>query len=105
MQQSNTKCIGDLLRKMVKEEHWDEGLMKVRIFATWDELLCGMTIPPMPLEEAAAQTTMKKFEGRVLTCRMRSSVMRTQLQFQAVSLRRQINERLGGQYVERIVLI
>ena len=105
MIQSNTKRIGDLLHRVIKDEHWDEGLLKVRIFATWDELMCGMTTPPMSLEEAAAQTTLKKFDGKVLTCRMRSSVMRTQLQFQVVKLRQDLNNRLGGQYVERIVLV
>ena len=105
MRSSNTKRLGDILGEIRTEQKWDDGLLKVRIFAIWDELMCNLTIPPLPLEEASRLTLSKQLRDGVLTCRISSSVLRTQIQFQIPSLLRRLNAAAGGHHVNRIVLL
>lgn len=104
MRREDTICIADAISAFVKENHLESGLLMSRIFDAWDETLREMACPMMSVGEAAALTSSKYYKEGVLTCRMTSSLIRTQLRFQIEPLRARINAKLGGGYVTRIVL-
>ena len=105
MKYGQARQIGDLLTEYARKKNWDESFFRIRLFAVWDELMCDVTVPPIPLEEAARITSSKQYKDRVLTCRITSSVMRAQLQFGMPRLRAELNRRMGTPCVDRIVLI
>lgn len=81
-----------------------EGLRTARVFAAWDAVMADFAGPSMPAAEVAALTSAKSFKEGVLTCRMTSSLVRTQLRFQIEAVRSRLNAKLGEECVRKIVL-
>ena len=104
MRRSNTINLGETISEYIRESHLEGGLMRVRIYDAWDDLMAEIASPSMSAEEAKALTSSKFYKDKVLTCRISSSLVRTQLRFQLDSLRDRLNARLGGPYVDRINL-
>jgi len=104
MKKENSRMLSELLGEYVKETHLEDGLLRCRIFDAWDLLLSQMMMPYMKQEVTKELTITRYFKDGVLTCKISSSVIRTQLQFQSDSLCRQLNSLLQGEYVTKIVL-
>ena len=98
MKRVSTRSIGDVIADYVRESSLEEGLLATRIYEAWDALTVGQ----VRLGECTSRHT---FRDGVLTCRMRSSVVRAHLQFQTGALTDLLNARLGGDYVKQIKLI
>lgn len=98
MKRTTTRCLGDVLADYVQESHLEEGLLRTRIFDAWDR----MTVGALPLGSCTSQHT---FRGGVLTCRIRSSVVRAHLQTQSEMLRVRLNASLRNEYVKQLKLI
>lgn len=95
MKREGSKLISDLLADFVKSEGLDEGLMRVKIFKTWD-LVVG--------ESYAKATVSKFYRNGILYCTVSSSAVRSQLYFQKRYFIDQINKALNAKYITEIVL-
>jgi len=98
MKRTAIRSIGDLLGDFVQESHLEGGLLQVRVYEAWDSLVIGRV-------ELRDHTSRRTFNDGVLTCRMRSSVVRAHLQPHADALRDSLNRTLGGEYVKQVKLI
>ena len=97
MKREATRSLGDVIADYVQESHLEEGLLQTRIYAVWDR----MTVGQITLGDC---TSHHSFRNGILTCRIRSSVIRTHLQFQAEMLRARLNASLGEEYVKQVKL-
>ena len=98
MKREATRSIGAVLADYIQEAQLSEGLQQTRIYSAWDALTLG----GVPLRDYTARHT---FRDGVLTCRMRSSVVRQHLQFQAEALRLQLNAALGSDIVKQVKVL
>lgn len=97
MKREATRGLGDVIADYVQESHLEEGLLQTRIFAAWDQMTVGQV-------SLGGCTSHHTFRNGVLTCRIRSSVIRTHLQFQVEALRIRLNGVLGEEYVKQLKL-
>lgn len=98
MKRTTIRSIGDLLGDFVRDSHLEEGLLETRVCAAYDALVIGQ----VALRD---HTSRRTFRDGVLTCRLRSSVVRAHLQLQTEALRAHLNRTLGGDYVKQVKLI
>ena len=98
MKRTSTRSLGDVIADYVQESHLEEGLLRTRIFGAWDR----MTVGTLSLGSCTSQHT---FRDGVLTCRIRSSVVRAHLQTQAEMLRTRLNASLRNEYVKQLKLV
>lgn len=94
MRRTESRPIGSVIADYVAEDNMSEGLARQRIFEAWD-LVVG----------SPAFTLKKFYRDRILTCRISSSVVRTQLGFNIESYRQQLNKLLQEELVDKIVLL
>lgn len=95
MKRESYKPIGDLLADFIKDEKLEDGLLRVKIFRTWD-IVVG---------ESYAKATIGKFyKDKILYCTISSSTVRSQMYFQKRFFIGQINKALNGDYISEIVL-
>ena len=104
MNREPAKSISSIFGAFVKENHLEDGLQRVRIFNAWDGLMCEISAPVLTREEALAITSRKFFADGVLTCKIASSVYRSQLRFQLEQIRKKLNSNLGAELVSKIIL-
>lgn len=95
MQRVNTNKMSLLIDQFIREQGLEEGLMRVRIFRAWDEVIG---------ERAASYTVSKYFSKGVLYCTVSSSMLRTQLGFQKQEIISQMNRLLNKELISDIVL-
>lgn len=97
MKREATRSIGAVIADYVQESHLEEGLLQTLVCAAWDSLVIGQ----VALRDYTSRHT---FRDGVLSCRIRSSVVRSHLQLQTGLLRDKLNELLRGEYVKQIKL-
>jgi hypothetical protein len=95
MKREGSRLIGELLSDFVRSEGLEPGLLRMRIFQTWD-LIVGETY--------AKATVSKFYRDGILYCTISSSTVRTQMYFQKGYFMEQINKALNAQYITEIVL-
>lgn len=97
MKREATRSIGEAIAAYVQESNLQEGLLQARIFMTWDKITIGSV-------SLGACTSHHTYKNGVLTCRIRSSVVRSHLQLQAEAIRLRLNDLLKGDYVKQVKL-
>ena len=97
MKREDTRCLGDVIADFVQESHLEEGLLRTRVYAAWDRMTLGQV-------RLGDYTSRHSFRGGVLTCTIRSSVVRAHLQLQSELLLRRLNSALRGEYVKSLKL-
>ena len=97
MKRKSTRSIGEVISAYVEEAHLEEGLLKARIFDAWDSMTVGTIV-------LGGCTSHHTFRDGVLSCRIRSSVIRSHLQMQSSLLLARLNGSLGGEYVKQLKL-
>ncbi|MBQ6299063.1 MAG: DUF721 domain-containing protein [Bacteroidales bacterium] len=97
MKREATRSIGAVLADYVQESNLEEGLQQTRICAVWD----AMTLGQVRLGDYTSRHT---FRDGVLTCRIRSSVVRAHLLTQVEFLRQQLNAALQDEVVKQLKL-
>ncbi len=95
MKRTSIRSIGDLLGDFVRDSHLEEGLLETRVCEAWDALVIGQVV-------MRDHTSRRYFRDGVLTCRLRSSVVRAHLQPQSEALCGYLNRSLGGEYVKQV---
>lgn len=98
MKREATRSIGAVIADYVQESKLGEGLLQARVCAAWDALVIGQ----VALRDYTARCS---FRDGVLSCKMRSSVVRSHLQLQTGLLCERLNELLQGDYVKTIRLM
>ncbi|MBR3450825.1 MAG: DUF721 domain-containing protein [Bacteroidales bacterium] len=97
MKREATRSIGAVLADYVQESNLEEGLQQTRICAVWD----AMTLGQVRLGDYTSRHT---FRDGVLTCRIRSSVVRAHLLTQVEFLRQRLNAALQDEVVKQLKL-
>ena len=97
MKREATRSIGAVIADYVQESNLEDGLLQARVCAVWDSVVIGQ----VALRD---YTSRRTFRDGVLTCKIRSSVVRSHLQFQLETIRTELNTRLGGDAVKQIKL-
>ncbi len=95
IRRQKTDILSNLLKGYIKEMELEDGLLKVRIFQTWD-LIVG--------ERVSKATTGKSFYGGILYCNINSSALRSQLYYRKDDIVVQINKMLNEHVVSNIVM-
>ncbi len=98
MKRSGIRSIGDLLGDFVRDSNLEEGLLETRVCEAWDALVIGSVV-------LGSHTSRRTFRDGVLTCRLRSSVVRAHLKPMSGMLCSELNRRLQGDYVKEIKLL
>lgn len=104
MLRENSKLIASVIEEYIEENDLQDGLLKARIFEAWDLLMIEAATPHFTPQEAKKLTSARYFKDGILSCRMTSSVVRTQLRFELEPLRCKLNTLLQGEYVKQIRL-
>lgn len=97
MKREASRSIGAVIADYVQESNLGEGLLQARVCAAWDSLVIGQ----IALRDYTAR---RFFRDGVLSCKMRSSVVRSHLQLQSGLLCDRLNQLLQGDYVKQIRL-
>ena len=97
MKRTGIRSIGEVIGDCIRGSHMGQGLLEARVCAMWDTMAVG----GLALRD---QTSSRRFKDGVLTCKMRSSVVRSHLQFQRDAIRLQLNALLGEEVVKQIKL-
>ena len=87
--------LGDVLNEYLRQSGLDERLREVEVCRAWDEV-----VGP----QAAGATTSREVKDGVLTCRINSSMVRSQLFMQRDTIRNRINIKLGREAVKQLIL-
>ncbi len=95
MRKSNTQNIGEVINELFKELHLDRKLKEVSVINSWGEVL-GNNI--------SRSTTKLFFKDRVLFVSLSSSVVRNELLMLKTKIIKALNEKVGDNVVEDIVL-
>lgn len=97
MKREATRSIGAVIADYVQESNLEEGLLQARVCAAWDSLVIGQVV-------LRDYTARRSFRNGVLSCKMRSSVVRSHLQLQTGLLCDRLNQLLRGDCVKQIKL-
>lgn len=95
MKRENYIKIDELLDRFVKESGLENGLQRTKVFNAWDEVV-GLKFSKL--------TTNKFYKDKKLHCSFSSSVVRDQIFVRRAQIRDKINELLGGEFVEELIL-
>ncbi len=95
MRRERVVIIGDLFRDFLKTSGLDDGILRMRIFEAWDEVVGAKYI----------DYTLEKFykEGR-LFCKISSSSARNHLFMERLHIVKKINDKLGDDIVKVLIL-
>ena len=88
MKREATRSIGAVIADYVQESNLEDGLLQARVCAAWDSIIIGQ----IALRD---YTSRRTFRDGVLTCKIRSSVVRSQLSFQRDALLAKVNALLA----------
>ena len=97
MKREATRSIGAVIADYVQESNLEDGLLQARVCAAWDSIVIGQ----VALRD---YTSRRTFCDGVLTCKIRSSVVRSHLGLQTDLLCHRLNELLQGTVVKQVKL-
>ncbi len=95
MKRENYIKIDELLGRFVKESGLENGLQRTRVFNAWDQVV-GLKFSKF--------TTNKFYKDKKLHCSFTSSVARDQIFIRRMQVKDKINEILGEELVEELIL-
>ena len=91
----NTYTIGDLVKAFLKAHGMDEKMQELDISEKWEEIV-GPVI--------ANHTKDIKLKGKVLTLRLNSAALRHTLSFSKTEFIGKLNEALGKEMIDDVIL-
>ncbi len=95
MKKQDTSILRDIIRDLIKEEGLEDGLLRTRLYALWDEML-GVTV--------AKNTRNKYVKGRTLFVQLNSSIVRNQLFMMRAEIVAELNKKLGKSIIDELIL-
>lgn len=88
--------IQDLMKTFLKENNLSKGMQKIKVKEAWGKLM-GKGVENY--------TTSIRLQNKTLTVQLSSSVLREELSYGKDKIIKLINEELGGEVINKIVLI
>ena len=95
MRRQRVVKLGDLFGEYLKKEGLEEGILRMKIFEAWDEIVG---------EKLSSYTIDKFFKDGKLFCRISSSAARNTLFMQRVEIVNKINKKLEIYIVKVLIL-
>ncbi len=95
MRRTKTLVMGDLLKEFFSRPYVAAKVAEGKLPDTWRAVVG---------DRAADETTELKLENHVLTVRIRSSILRSELFYQRDALRSEINKLSGVQLVNVVII-
>jgi hypothetical protein len=92
---NDSLSIGEALDEFVRENKLQKGLDKANVKEVWKSEMGA------PIDK---YTTAIKLDGKVLYVRLNSSVLREELSYGKEKIIRLLNEKLGKELIEKLVL-
>ena len=93
MRNSNEQSLSEVISKMMKDYHLEEGMLEIRIQEAWNGLM-----DPAILQRTASV----KFEKGELKIRTSSSVLAHELEYQKEEIKNAINAVLRTDAIQRV---
>lgn len=95
MRRHKTVVIGDIFKDLLKETGLDQGLLRMKVFDAWDNVVG---------DKYKQYTTEKYFKDGRLICKISSSSARNQLFMHRVVVLERMNGILGSEVVKLLIL-
>ncbi len=95
MRRQRVVKLGDLFGEYLKKEGLEDGILRMKIFEAWDEVVG---------EKLSSYTMDKFFKDGKLFCRISSSAARNTLFMQRVEIVNKINKKLEIDIVKILIL-
>ncbi|MBT3383942.1 MAG: DUF721 domain-containing protein [Prolixibacteraceae bacterium] len=94
MRRSNTQSLSEVLRYYIQEMRMERKLKEVDVVQSWEDLL-GKTI--------AGYTRNIYISKKILYVEISSAVAKSELIMMREEIRKKLNEKAGGEVIEKIV--
>jgi len=104
MKREPIKTLSGCIQQIIIEDKLDEGLLRVRVFDAWESVVFAMTSRFLTKEQASTLTISKFYKDKILTCKLNSSVVRSQLTMARPQIVKQMNTLLKGNYISQIII-
>ena len=105
MKREDTQRISGIVQLFIKEYHLEEGYRIGCVMKAWDEVMTDVTAGAYPPEKVPSLTTGRFLKDGVLTCKVKSSLLRMQLQMNSDTLLKRLNEKLSYEHkVSKLVI-
>lgn len=95
MRGNNNRKVGDIIRKLMKNPNLAEKLDKLDALDAWENII-GMQL-------CKYITDQKIYKG-ILYVKLKSAVVRNELNYKKSDLMKQINQKIGKELITNIVL-
>lgn len=95
MRNSNEQTLGQVIKEILKKQHLQSKLTETRVKEAW-EVVMGNVV-------AMRTTSIWVNEGR-LTIKISSAPLKQELLFGKEKIKNLINENLGGDYIQEVVI-
>ena len=104
MKRQDARLISEYLKDFIEESHLSQGVLVGRVLSAWDEVVAEVTAGVYPRSQAASLTASRFFKDGVLTCRMSSSMLRTQFKMNEAMLLHRLQSKLPENSVTSLVI-
>lgn len=94
MKKANEQSLGDLLKSVINEWHWNDKINEKKIIASWSNIM-GPQI--------SQYTEEIKYEKNILIVQLKSAPLRTELNYAKTKIIANINKEMGSEVVKNIV--
>lgn len=95
MRNSNEQSLGQVIKEILKKQHLQSKLTETRVKEAW-EVVMGDVV-------ALRTTSIWVHEGR-LTIKISSAPLKQELLFGKEKIKKLINENLGGEYIQEVII-
>ena len=95
MRNSNEQTLGQVIKEILKKQHLQSKLTETRVKEAW-EVVMGNVV-------AIRTTSIWVNEGR-LTIKISSAPLKQELLFGKEKIKKLLNENLGGDYIQEVVI-
>lgn len=94
--QNEYLSLKDLMGAVIKENNLEKGMKKISVRENWDSLMGN---------GVASYTEKVELRGSTLYVKLRSSVLREELSYGKDKIKAMMNEALGTDEIQKIVLV
>ena len=94
--ENDSFSIEDLMNSFIKENNLSKGMQKIKVKETWNKMM-GPGV--------ATHTTSVKLQNKTLVIQLNSSVLREELSYGKDKIIRMMNEEVGDEVINKLMLV
>ncbi len=94
--ENDSFSIEDLMKSFIKENNLSKGMQKIKVEETWSKMM-GPGV--------ATHTTSVKLQNKTLIIQLSSSVLREELSYGKEKIIKMINEEMGDEIINKLMLV